>query len=128
MLRFVIDLVVCLTQDSLLSDSYWFSEDKLSREKISAIIVIVVDVVVVIASVPADDNDDLHSSLIEAPYQAELMMLYVQANGIQPHHNNNNNLGILEDISFNTSQQGFVLDRQKEKTERVGKREKAMEL
>jgi hypothetical protein len=24
-----------------------------------------------------------------------LMMLYVQVNGIQPHHNNNNSLGIL---------------------------------
>jgi hypothetical protein len=43
-----------------------------------------------------NDNDGLHSmsSPARTRYQAELMMLYVQANGTQPHHhhhNNNNN-------------------------------------
>jgi hypothetical protein len=41
-------------------------------------------------------------SLAQARYQAELMMLYVQGTGTQPHHNNNNNLGIPWDASFNT--------------------------
>lgn len=52
-------------------------------------------------------------SLAQARYQAELMMLYVQAIGIPFHHNNNNNLGILQEATFNTFEQGFVLDRKK---------------
>ncbi len=97
-LRFVIDLAASFTRFYsllLVSYSYWFSEDNQGKEQIAAIIVIDILVVVVVVFVVSDDNDDLHSSFIEAPYQAELMMLYVQVNGIQPHHNNNNSLGIL---------------------------------